>query len=611
MRNRASLREFLLPAVTALAALLATEHFVHPFAGGDGSAWITASAAKDMPGDITCADHAGLKLPPGFCASIFADNLGHARHMAAAPDGVLYVNTWSGDYYPNSPPPPTGFLVALRDTTGRGKADVIRRFGATPASGGHGGTGVALYGGYLYAEANDRIVRYAVSSGSIVPTGKAQTVVSGLPLTGDHPMHPFAIDADGWLYIDSGSPSNSCQRQNRMLRSPGINPCPELRTRAGIWRYSAKRLHQRFSPSGRYATGIRNADGVAIDSTGHGVYATQHGRDQLGQNWPQIYTPKEGAYLPAEELLRVAGGGDYGWPYCYYDGVQRKLVLAPEYGGNGKEAGVCARKLEPIAAFPAHWAPNDLTFYYGKQFPRRYYGGAFIAFHGSWNRAPFPQQGYNVVFQPFTGGELSGKCEIFADGFAGGADDPGSAAHRPSGVAVGPDGALYVSDDVKGRIYRIIYRGSPGSASAATGVTPCPDMTTLGNEAPSSAGAMPPEGVHPNAGAAASLPVPKGATREMMELGDRIYHGQVAAGTCAGCHGADGKGTPLGPSFTSGRWLWSGGTYAGIEETVRHGVPKPKEYRSPMPPMGGAQLSQPQVAAVAAYVWGLGHSNTH
>lgn len=136
-------------------------------------------------------------------------------------------------------------------------------------------------------------------------------------------------------------------------------------------------------------------------------------------------------------------------------------------------------------------------------------------------------------------------------------------------------------------------------------------MTTLGNEAPSSAGAMPPEGVHPNAGAAASLPVPKGATREMMELGDRIYHGQVAAGTCAGCHGADGKGTPLGPSFTSGRWLWSGGTYAGIEETVRHGVPKPKEYRSPMPPMGGAQLSQPQVAAVAAYVWGLGHSNTH
>lgn len=612
MNNRASLRGFL-PATAALAALLIAGYPGSSSRGARaGVAWIAVSAAKDMASSAPeCTDDAGLKLPPGFCASIFADDLGHARHLVAAPNGVLYVNTWSGDYYPGSPPPPVGFLVALQDTTGRGKANVIQRFGATPATGGHGGTGIALYDGYLYAELNDRIVRYAVSPGSIAPASKAETVISGLPLTGDHPMHPFAIDADGWLYIDSGSPSNSCQRQNRMLESPGIDPCPELRTRAGIWRYSAKLLNQKFSPSGRYATGIRNADGIAIDATGHGIYATQHGRDQLGQNWPKDFTAKQGAYLPAEELLHVVKGGDYGWPYCYYDGVRQQLALAPEYGGNGKEAGLCARKLAPIAAFPAHWAPNDLTLYYGKQFPKQYDGGAFIAFHGSWNRAPFPQQGYDIVFQPFANGKPSRRCEIFADGFAGGQKDPGSATHRPSGLAVGPDGALYVSDDVKGRIYRIVYRGGPESAGAASSVTPCPDMTTLGNGEPSSPAALPPEGIHPNAGTAASLPVPKGASREMAELGDRIYHGEVASGTCAGCHGAAGKGTPLGPDLTSGKWLWSGGTYAGIERTIRDGVPSPRRYRSPMPPMGGAQLSSQQVAAVAAYAWGLGHPSVH
>jgi glucose/arabinose dehydrogenase len=559
--------------------------------------------ARDAGNTAGCVDDAGLRLPPGFCASIFADDLGHVRHIVAAPDGVLYANTWSGRYYPESPPPPGGFLIALQDTTGRGKANVIRRFGATPANGGHGGTGIALFHGYLYAEEHGRIVRYRMSPGSIVPTGPAQTVVSGLPLTGDHPMHPFAIDRDGWLYVDSASPSNSCQRQNRMLESPGISPCPELATRGGIWRYSARKLHQRFSPAARFATGIRNADGITIDGTGHGVYATQQGRDQLGQNWPKLFTPEQGAYLPAEELLRVVRNGDYGWPYCFYDGVQRKLVLAPEYGGNGRKVGMCARKRGPAAAFPAHWAPNDVALYYGRQFPAGYHGGAFLAFHGSWNRAPFPQQGYDVVFQPLADGRAAGQCVIFADGFAGRKATPETAAHRPAGLAVGPHGALYVSDDVKGRIYKIVYRGGAGSADAASGIAPCPDMTALGGASSAAASPLPPEGIHPTAG----LPAPQGASREMLELGYRIFHGQVASGSCAGCHGDDGKGTPLGPDLTSGRWLWSDGSYGGIERTVRRGVQHPKEYRSPMPPMGGAQLSQRQLAAVAAYVWGLGH----
>lgn len=597
MRATDTLYGALLPAAAALL-LLSAPRIAQAQDSRSGTASGTSSG---------CSSEAGLQLPAGFCASIFADDLGHVRHMVAAPDGVLYVNTWSGSYYANSPPPSGGFLIALQDTAGRGKANVIRRFGATPAGGGHGGTGIALYQGYLYAELNDRIVRYRMSPGSIVPAGQAETVVSGLPLTGDHPMHPFAIDADGWLYVDSASPSNSCQKENRTLESPGIYPCPELTTRGGIWRYSAKKLHQEFSAAARYATGIRNADGITVDSTGHNVYSTQQGRDQLGQNWPKLYTPEQGAYLPAEELMHVVRGGDYGWPYCYYDEVQGKLMLAPEYGGNGKKVGLCAHKLDPAAAFPGHWAPNDVTFYYGKQFPSAYYGGAFLAFHGSWNRAPFPQQGYDVVFQRLADGKASGNCVIFAEGFAGGQKDPGAAAHRPSGVAVGPDGALYVADDVRGRIYRIVYHGSPSSGTDAPGVAACPNVTALGGTA-GSGHPLPPEGIHRNAGMAARLPVPQGATRKMVELGDRIFHGEVASGTCAGCHGGDGKGTPLGPNLTSGKWLWSDGSLSGIERTVRRGVPRPKQYRSPMPAMGGAQLDRQQISAVAAYVWGLGHA---
>ena len=110
-----------------------------------------------------------------------------------------------------------------------------------------------------------------------------------------------------------------------------------------------------------------------------------------------------------------------------------------------------------------------------KQFPARYRNGVFIAFHGSWDRAPYTQGGYNVVFQPLQGDRASGNCEVFADGFAGQDESPGGAAHRPSGLAVGPDGSLYVSDDIHGRIYRIVYKG--GVAGGASAITPCPSAS--------------------------------------------------------------------------------------------------------------------------------------
>ena len=570
------------------------------------SAAVQGASAATPSAAATCPDKdSGLRLPAGFCATIFADGIGHARHLVVAPNGVVYVNTWSGRYYGNDTPHVGGFLVALRDTTGAGKADGDERFGETVQSGGAGGTGIGLYKDGLFAEINDKIVRYVLPPGSIVPQGPGVPIVTGLPLTGDHPMHPFAIDRDGSMYIDIATPTNACQVKNRTPQSPGISPCTQLETRGGLWRYDANKTNQTFSPAGRFATGIRNAEGFAIDAADH-IFVTQHGRDQLHANWPQLYKPEEEATLPAEELLQLTRGGDYGWPECYYDGVQRKLVLAPEYGGDGgKKVGPCATKIAPVAAFPAHWAPNAMALYDKQQFPARYRNGVFIAFHGSWDRAPYPQQGYNVVFQALTGDHASGECEIFADGFAGAVKAPGQAAHRPSGLAVGPDGALFVSDDIRGRIYRIVYQGGSGTAGRPAKFTPCPSASAPPGQI-SMNDAKPPEGTHPDAGGA-RLPVPAGATQSMVALGERIFLGQVGGATCTGCHGADAKGTPLGPNLTGPNWLWGDGSYAAIAQTITTGVPQPKRYRSPMPPVGGAQLTQDQVSALAAYIWGLSH----
>ena len=543
----------------------------------------------------------GITLPAGFCATIFADNVGHARHLAVASNGVVYVNTWSGRYYGNDKPPAGGFLLALKDSNDDGKAGTIMRFGSGTESGNAGGTGIALYDGALYAETNDRIVRYRLSSEALTPAGEPDVIVSGLPLTGDHPMHPFIIDTNGALYVDIGSATNACQTQNRIANAPGVQPCTELETRAGIWRYDANRTGQKFSPAERFVTGLRNGEGFAFDSARR-FFATQHGRDQLRENWPSIYSVDEGQNEPAEELVQLERGADYGWPYCYYNLERKKLVLAPEYGGDDAQAvGVCAQKREPVAAFPAHWAPLALAIYEGRQFPAAYRGGAFIAFHGSWNRAPGPQGGYNVVFQPLANGKPSGPYVVFADGFAGAEKEPGEAAHRPAGLAVGPDGALYISDDQHGRIYRVTYSG-PASAPVAAAPAPAAPAGPL------STSVLPPEGIHPDAGSqTAGLPTPAGATPADVDLGERIFHGQVASAPCAGCHGTNAEGTPLGPNLTNNKWLWGNGSLSSITEIIANGVPNPKEYRSPMPPMGGAQLDRSQITAAAAYIWALNH----
>jgi len=392
-------------------------------------------------------DIGGIMLPAGFCATVFADDVGVARHMAVAADGTVYVALQE--------PSHGGGIAVLRDTKGDGKADLIRY------AGGDGGSDVGLHAGYLYFATNTAVLRYPLKPGDPIPTGPAVTVVGGFPSQDEHAAKTIAFDDRGHLYVNVGAPSNACQQDDRVRGSPGIRPCPLLAEHGGIWLFDADKIGQKFPSDGiRFATGIRNAVAITWTPSPAGLYALQMGRDQLSDNWPNLYTDAQNAELPAEEFLAVSPGSDYGWPYCYYDGLQRKKVLAPEYGGDGKQVGDCAKFAQPIAVFPGHWAPESVLFYAGHGFPAHYQGGAFVSFHGSWNRAPLPQAGYKVVFQPFRDGQPAGPYEVFADGFAGAKDlrSPDSARYRPMGLAEGPDGALYIGDTQRGRIWRITYK---------------------------------------------------------------------------------------------------------------------------------------------------------
>jgi glucose/arabinose dehydrogenase len=390
------------------------------------------------------ANDVTLKLPSGFTAVVIADNLGSNRHIAVNTNGDLYVKlekTKNGK----------GILV-LKESGG--KAKVINSFGD------FGGTGIAIKNGYVYASNNREVFRYKINEKGVVdPSQKAEKIVTGLVARRQHEAKPITLDNEGNLYVTIGAPSNSCQEKDRQKGSKGLDPCSLLDSTGGIWQFKADKLNQTYKDGVRYATGIRNAMGIEWNDDVNDLYATQHGRDGLFQMFPELYNEEQGAELPAEEMMRVKKGSDFGWPYCYYDQLQNKKVLAPEYGGDKTKQGRCEGVDTPLVAFPGHWAPNDIIFYTGEQFPEKYKHGAFIAFHGSWNRAPLKQKGYNVAFVPLKDGQLAGQYEVFADGFIGAPEieSPDEAKTRPCGLAQAVDGSLYVSDDVTGRIWKISY----------------------------------------------------------------------------------------------------------------------------------------------------------
>jgi len=294
----------------------------------------------------------------------------------------------------------------------------------------------------------------------LVPSNEPETVVSGFPEQSQHAAKPITFDNSGNMYVNIGGPSNACQKEMRTPGSPGMDPCPQLEKHGGIWQYDANETGQKAYEDGkRYVTGIRNAVALDWNNSVNQLYVVQHGRDQLHSLWPDYYTQEENASQPAEEFFQGNEGDNFGWPYTYYNWKKNQKMKSPEYGGDGTTPAESGKYEDPIMAFPGHWAPNDLYFYEGSQFPSKYQNGAFIAFHGSWNRAPEPQQGYKVVFVPFDGEKPSGDYEEFANGFAGQDTlrSPGNAQYRPMGFATHPDGSLFISDSQQGKIWRVVY----------------------------------------------------------------------------------------------------------------------------------------------------------
>ncbi len=384
--------------------------------------------------------------------------------MAVTDDGLLYAKLRNSSE--------NGSVAVLQDTDGDGGADIIEKFG------GYGGkekwsyaTAMRVYNGYIYFSSDLVVYRYKLKPGTLVPTGEKEIVLTDDHEHGKHEHigKPIAFDNKGHMFVPFGAPSNACQDPKRTPGAPGLDPCPQLENHGGVWRFDANKLGQTQKDGYKYASGIRSVVAMNWNPVDEELYIVMHGRDDLLRLWPNKFSPWESALLPSEEFMRVTEGSNFGWPYCYYDQLKEKKVLAPEYGGDGEIVGRCDEFDDPIIGFPGHWAPNDLVFYEGDQFPERYKHGAFIAFHGSTNRAPYPQSGYCVGFVPFKDGKPSGDWEIFADGFA--EVDPivsvNDAVHRPMGIAVGPDGALYLSDSVEGKIWKVTYTGDKASFGTA------------------------------------------------------------------------------------------------------------------------------------------------
>ncbi|HSA82198.1 MAG TPA: PQQ-dependent sugar dehydrogenase [Geminicoccaceae bacterium] len=392
---------------------------------------------------------AGIRVPAGFDVRVFAEDVGRARHIAVRENGDVYVALRQ----PNQ----GGGIAALRDQDGDGAADRVEYFGE------HSGTGIAIRGGFLYASSDRAILRYPLPEGDdLVPQGGPEIVVQGFPEQRSHASKAFTFDDSGNLYVNIGAPSNACQQQDRTQGSPGQEPCPLLEDHAGIWRFDAEKTGQSFADGERFVTGTRNVVALDWNPLAGEVYFAMHGRDQLHDLFPDLYTVEQSAELPGEEFHRLREGADYGWPYTYWDHQAGQRVVAPEYGGDGETVADEGKYEAPLLAFPGHWAPNDLLFYTAEDgFPELARGGAFIAFHGSWNRAPLPQSGDHVVFVPFEDGAPAGDWTVFADGFKGAEvlADSDDARFRAMGLAQGPDGALYIADSVKGRIWRVTHEG--------------------------------------------------------------------------------------------------------------------------------------------------------
>jgi glucose/arabinose dehydrogenase len=359
--------------------------------------------------------HERIKLPPGFSISIYASDLDGARFLLFTDAGDLLVSV---------PRPGKIFLIG-RDTDGNGRAGPTRVL----LEGLDRTHGMAYRSGWLYIAEGSAVLRIRFDPASGTVSGAPERIITGLPEGGNHWTRTVHIGPDEKLYLTAGSSCNVCLEEDRR--------------RAAMMRYELNGSGEQI-----YATGLRNTVDFAWQPGTNNLYGTDNGRDLLGDDFPPC------------ELNRIVPMGFYGWPFA-----NGNRVPDPDYGA-GHEAQIAA-SIPPAHGFGAHTAPLGITFYVPPpgnapaKFPPEYKGVAFVAEHGSWNRSK--KSGYQVVALRFLAdGQITE--EPFASGFM--IDE--NVSGRPVDVAVGPDGALYVSDDFTGAIYRIAYGAASASAAMPT-----------------------------------------------------------------------------------------------------------------------------------------------
>lgn len=533
------------------------------------------------PGD---PDNGGLILPGNFEAVVVADSIGRARHIAVNNNGDIYVKLVYNDIMHGA-----GGTVGLRDNDNDGKADVIAYFGDYKDEGGLP-VGMVIHNGYLYTSTLRRIFRNKLKEGQLIPDSKKEIILTDEDEYIERHWHtakPMAFDKRGNMYVPFGAPTDAAQDVEKagpggMPGGKGLDPAPDLQWHAGIWRFDADKEGQTQKDGYKYATGIRSVLGVAWNPDDDCLYAVMNGIDNFHTRYPDLYTSWQAAVLPSEPLLKVTEGSDFGWPYAYFDHMLGKNMLQPGYGGDGRKVDRAAKFDVPVMGFPGHWAPMELLFYRGNQFPERYKKGVFIAFHGSTDRSPYPQAGYIVCFAPFENGKPTGKWEVFADGFTG-VDtvvNTSDALYRPMGLAEGPDGSLYISESNKGRIWRVMYKGNK---------TQFGDAQLAVMEARKSRSYIKtPDEVKDNLGKGGEM------------------HGNMLYNTyCTSCHQRDGKGdNNRYPPLAGSEWV--SGNRARLIQIVLYGLQGEiavagKTYNGVMPAHGDF-LDDYAVASILTFV---------
>jgi glucose/arabinose dehydrogenase len=341
---------------------------------------------------------ASLQLPPGFQANIFAKGLNGPRFIAFGPDGALYVADRGNNR-----------IVTLSDSDGDGVAEETRVL----ADGLERPHSLVFHEGAWYVGVPTGIVRLEDTNGDGAADVRT-TLLDDIPTSGSHRTRTVEFLPDGRMVLSVGSSCNVCEESDPRRAAILVYDGPEA---------TGERI---------FASGLRNAVGLALHPASGELWATNNGRDLMGDD------------LPPDTLHIVREGVDYGWPRCHAGSVPD-----PQYG----EADACDGVVQPVTPIQAHSAPLGLAFYTGDSFPADYWGDLFIAYHGSWNRSV--PTGYKVVRLPLDGGEQVGPLQDFVSGWLD--EATGAASGRPVGLAVGPDGALYVSDDKGGFIYRISY----------------------------------------------------------------------------------------------------------------------------------------------------------